>query len=223
MATSKTLYTGKRELTMAEYEELETIDINKDYNITDYPNVGITNEQMTFALTCARLFPENSTFTCIDDGTYGLGKTYKIKVIDGVKSWEEVPTGSGGEKKYLHHINVEGFNAAKVFVDIITNDNTPILTRVSLATWLYNNGYRTADTAYQATGGWYTGTNTSLYDRIFAPNTTTIKTGAISLNTQQISIDGVIAYTLAKPTFLYEDYSGGGFDSSGWTDNVQEL
>lgn len=93
MATSKTLFTGRRELTMTEYERLTEIDPNKDYNIIDYPTNAITNAQMTFALTCTRLFPENSTFTCIDDGTYGLGKTYKIKIVDGVKSWEEISAG----------------------------------------------------------------------------------------------------------------------------------
>ena len=90
MSTSFSLSTGKRELTMEEYEALPNIDINKEYNVTDHPNTGITNTQMRFALTCKRLFPQGSTFVCIDDGEYKKGVTYSILLSGANKIWQEV-------------------------------------------------------------------------------------------------------------------------------------
>lgn len=85
------LYGGKDELTMAQYEALETVAENTDFDLTDYPHDGITNIQMTFALTCQRLFPAGTTMTCIDDGTYSKGHIYQIQVDNaGVKSWSDI-------------------------------------------------------------------------------------------------------------------------------------
>lgn len=183
MAMSKTLYTGRRELTMAEYEELETIDINKDYNITDYPNVGITNEQMTFALTCTRLFPENSTFTCIDDGTYGLGKTYKIKVTDGVKSWEEVQTGGNPVKRsdslttpqQIMNVLKDLYAQKKVIVGIEYNKWSPSTVKLNYININIDTSVITCST-YNTTAGAglyffnYIGKSTDEQDFMFAGN-----------------------------------------------------
>ena len=37
MAIQTVLFKGYRELTMKEYEALDTLETEKDYNITDYP------------------------------------------------------------------------------------------------------------------------------------------------------------------------------------------
>lgn len=89
------LYGGKDELTMAQYEALETVAENTDFDLTDYPHDGITNIQMTFALTCQRLFPAGTTMTCIDDGSYLKGHIYQIQVDAGVKSWKDISLESG--------------------------------------------------------------------------------------------------------------------------------
>lgn len=78
------------ELTMAQYEALESITNDADYNITDYPNTSITNEQMAYALTCKRLFKAGEIFMCSDEGTYTKGTTYMIVENNEVKSWELV-------------------------------------------------------------------------------------------------------------------------------------
>lgn len=86
---SISLFTGRKELTMTEYEAIVQIDPNKEYNVLDYPQLSITNEQMAYALTCNRLFPEGSSFICSDDGTYKKGVAYKIIInSDGTKGWE---------------------------------------------------------------------------------------------------------------------------------------
>lgn len=91
MAVERTLYKGKKELTMAEYEALTTIDPNIDYDILDYPISGITNAQMQFALTCKRLFNAGTVVTCIDDGVYENNSSYKIIVNeDNSKSWGKI-------------------------------------------------------------------------------------------------------------------------------------
>lgn len=91
MATQRVLYKGKKELTMAEYEAITSWDDAIDYDLTDYPNTVISTTQMAYALTCSRLFPEGATFICGDTaGDYLAGRTYKIKVTDGVKSWEDI-------------------------------------------------------------------------------------------------------------------------------------
>lgn len=90
MATTRVFYKGKKELTMAQFEALTELDNAVDYDITDFPNGGITNAQMTTALGYSRLFGDGDVFVCSDDGTYTKGHTYKVKVTDGVKSWEDI-------------------------------------------------------------------------------------------------------------------------------------
>ena len=118
-------YNGKEELLMADYEGISDSDLtskyaNTDFDITDAPSTYITNTQMTYALTCRRLFPAGDTYICNDEGTYKKGHTYTIKVVGETKSWEDVtpapildntPTQdstngvtSGGVKSYVDNI-----------------------------------------------------------------------------------------------------------------------
>lgn len=90
MAVEEIYYGGKEELTMAQYEALTALEDNVDYNITDYPDKGITNAQMTFALTCKRLFNDGEIFTCNDDGTYTEGHSYRLTVLNDAKNWIDV-------------------------------------------------------------------------------------------------------------------------------------
>lgn len=90
MATTRVFYKGKKELTMAQFEALTSLDDAVDYDITDFPNGGITNAQMTAALGYSRLFGDGDVFVCLDNGTYTKGHTYQVKVTDGVKSWEDI-------------------------------------------------------------------------------------------------------------------------------------
>lgn len=97
MATTRVFYKGKKELTMAQFEALTSLDDAIDYNITDFPNAGITNAQMTVALSYSRLFEDGDVFVCLDDGTYTKGHTYQVKVTNGVKSWEDITPGGDVE------------------------------------------------------------------------------------------------------------------------------
>lgn len=90
MAVEEIYYGGKEELTMAQYEALTTLEDNVDYNITDYPDKGITNAQMTFALTCKRLFNDGEIFTCNDDGDYVEGHSYRLTVLNDAKNWIDI-------------------------------------------------------------------------------------------------------------------------------------
>lgn len=90
VTTTRVLYKGKKELTMAQFEALTTLDDAIDYDITDFPNGGITNAQMTAALGYSRLFGDGDVFVCLDNGTYTKGHTYQVKVTSGVKSWEDI-------------------------------------------------------------------------------------------------------------------------------------
>lgn len=97
MPITTSLYKGKEELTMAQYEELEELDENIDYDIIDYPNVAITNLQMAFALTCARLFNVGDIFICMNNGTYQKGHIYELTLENGTKTWEDITEqGSSG-------------------------------------------------------------------------------------------------------------------------------
>ena len=100
MATTRVFYKGKKELTMAQFEALTSLDDAIDYNITDFPNGGITNAQMTAALGYSRLFVDGDVFVCLDNGTYTKGHTYQVKVTNGVKSWEDITPASGGSQDY---------------------------------------------------------------------------------------------------------------------------
>ena len=93
VTTTRVLYKGKKELTMAQFEALASLDDAVDYDITDFPNGGITNAQMTAALGYSRLFGDGEIYVCSDNGTYTKGNWYQIKVEGGVKSWEDITKG----------------------------------------------------------------------------------------------------------------------------------
>lgn len=93
MATTRVFYKGKKELTMAQFEALASLDDAIDYDITDFPNGSITNAQMTAALGYSRLFGDGEIYVCSDNGTYTKGNWYQIKVEGGVKSWEDITKG----------------------------------------------------------------------------------------------------------------------------------
>ncbi len=93
VTTTRVLYKGKKELTMAQFEALTNLDDAVDYDITDFPNGGITNAQMTAALGYSRLFGDGEIYVCSDNGTYTKGHTYQVKVTSGVKSWEDITKG----------------------------------------------------------------------------------------------------------------------------------
>lgn len=90
VTTTRVLYKGKKELTMAQFEALASLDDAVDYDIIDFPNGGITNAQMTAALGYSRLFGDGEIYVCSDNGTYTKGHTYQVKVTGGVKSWEDI-------------------------------------------------------------------------------------------------------------------------------------
>ena len=93
VTTTRVFYKGKKELTMAQFEALASLDDAIDYDITDFPNGGITNAQMTAALGYSRLFGDGEIYVCSDNGTYTKGHTYQVKVTGGVKSWEDITDG----------------------------------------------------------------------------------------------------------------------------------
>ena len=101
MATTRVFYKGKKELTMAQFEALASLDDAIDYDIIDFPNGGITNAQMTAALGYSRLFEDGDVFVCLDNGTYTKGNWYQIKVTNGVKSWEDITPASGDLQNYV--------------------------------------------------------------------------------------------------------------------------
>ncbi len=88
MAIETFNYNGKEELTMAQFESLLTLEDNTDYDIIDYPDTSITNDQMKFALTCQKLFPTGTTFICSDDGDYKQNHTYIMKGTP--KQWVDI-------------------------------------------------------------------------------------------------------------------------------------
>lgn len=97
MALNKSLYRGKRELTMAQFEALSSIDENTDYNIMDYPDNGMTNAQLLEVLNYTRLFADGYITICIDDGTFGKGHILQIQNRDSVRQWVDLTaTLSGG-------------------------------------------------------------------------------------------------------------------------------
>ena len=100
MATTRVFYKGKKELTMAQFEALASLDDAIDYDIIDFPNGGITNAQMTAALGYSRLFEDGEIYVCSDNGTYTKGHTYQVKVTGGVKSWEDITPASGDLQDY---------------------------------------------------------------------------------------------------------------------------
>lgn len=138
MATTRVLYKGKKELTMAQFEALTSLDDAVDYDITDFPNGGITNAQMTDALGYSRLFEDGDVFVCLDNGTYAKGHTYQVKVTSGVKSWEDITpestpsTGTDIQVTELPPASAE--NVGKI-VQFITEINDPFLTEPKQGHW----------------------------------------------------------------------------------------
>lgn len=90
---SKIAFKGHYERTMKQFEAIQTLDNQVHYEVTDYPETTITNDQMIYALTCKRLFPVGVSFICSDDGTYKKGHTYQIKLLAGQKTWEDISVG----------------------------------------------------------------------------------------------------------------------------------
>lgn len=87
------------ECTMKQYEAIPDADFveNREYQLTDYPDNGANAEQMTYALTCKRLFPAGTvvTFSGTTDSNYTNGHLYQIQVdTSGTKSWKDItPAG----------------------------------------------------------------------------------------------------------------------------------
>lgn len=132
MATTRVFYKGKKELTMAQFEALTSLDDAVDYDITDFPNGGITNAQMTEALGYSRLFVDGDVFVCLDNGIYTKGHTYQVKVTSGVKSWEDITpestpaTGTNIQVTELPPASAE--NAGKIvqFITEKEEDEEPV-------------------------------------------------------------------------------------------------
>ena len=126
-------YNGKEELLMADYEGISDSDLtskyaNTDFDITDAPSTYITNAQMTYALTCRRLFPAGDTYICNDEGTYKKGHTYTIKVVGETKSWEDVtPTPTLDNTPTQDSTNGVTSGGVKSYVDNIVGDIETLL------------------------------------------------------------------------------------------------
>lgn len=138
VTTTRVLYKGKKELTMAQFEALASLDDAVDYDITDFPNGGITNAQMTAALGYSRLFGDGEIYVCSDNGTYTKGHTYQVKVTSGVKSWEDITpestpaTGTDIQVTELPPASAE--NVGKI-VQFMTDRNDPFLTEPKQGHW----------------------------------------------------------------------------------------
>lgn len=124
------LSNGFEELTMKQFEELNQTEYNSltNYDLLDYPVTTITNAQMTFALTCQRLFPEYTSFICADNGTYIQGYTYQIQIVNGVKTWVQI-TG----RKSVTMEEYEGLASAGLNIDYdITNYPVTTITNAQM-------------------------------------------------------------------------------------------
>ncbi len=88
----------------------QSIDDNNLYQFEDYPVGGITNEQMSNALTSSQsgFYQTNSVYMCIDGGT---GKTYLKNHFYrfNLTSWEDVTPEFAGEikEKTLEELETE--------------------------------------------------------------------------------------------------------------------
>lgn len=81
---------GQRDTNINDFEAMSEVNPNMSYNIIDYPNTGITNEQMIKVLTTNRLFSNSEAFICLDDGVYSKGHIYKLNIVNDSKSWEDI-------------------------------------------------------------------------------------------------------------------------------------
>ena len=111
---------GQRDTSMTDFEALSNVNSAMSYNITDYPNTGITNAQMKFALTAKRLFTEGETFICIDDGVYTKGHIYKLNIVNDSKSWEDI-TKSLTIYPVTDVLNHDGIKSGKFTEEQINN------------------------------------------------------------------------------------------------------
>lgn len=163
-------------------------------------------------------------------------QTQTVDEVDTtIYEWQEV--GSGNEKKYMHCLAVKGFSTPKVFMNIVTNSNSPITSIDEIKSWLIDNGYVYDDSVniynvvgYPVTGGWYTGTSRHFYDTAFVdtvatnPVTYRLCVRQITIGVTELLVDDVNYYTVnnSEP-FTVSKYAGGGFNKSKVSDNVIEL
>lgn len=120
----------KAQLTMAQYEALTDIIEYKTYDIIDYPQDGATNEQMTFALTCKRLFPADTvvTFSGATDNTYTNGHLYQIQVdTSGTKSWKDITQTITTTQTISSASTAEEIPSAKAVYDYVNSAITTVL------------------------------------------------------------------------------------------------
>lgn len=94
MALNKSLYKGKRELTMEQFQNLDVIDENTDYDIMDYPDNGMTNAQLVKTLDYNRLFKVGHITICLDDGVFRKGHILQLQVVDNVRIWKDITATS---------------------------------------------------------------------------------------------------------------------------------
>lgn len=159
------------------------------------------------------------------------------EVDTNVYEWQEVGGGGSGEKKYMHCLAVKGYSTPKVFMNIVTNSNSPITSIDEIKSWLIDNGYVYDDSVniynvvgYPVTGGWYTGTSRYFYDTAFvdtvATNPVTYRfcVRRITIGVTELLVDDVNYYTVnnSEP-FAISKYTGVGFDKSNVSDKVIEL
>ena len=163
-------------------------------------------------------------------------QTQTVDEVDTtIYEWQEV--GGSSEKKYMHCLAVKGFSTPKVFMNIVTNSNSPITSIDEIKSWLIDNGYVYDDSVniynvvgYPVTGGWYTSTNRYFYDTAFVvtvatnPVTYRLCVRQITIGVTELLVDDVNYYTVnnSEP-FTVSEYAGGGFDKSNVSDNVMEL
>lgn len=163
-------------------------------------------------------------------------QTQTVDEVDTtIYEWQEV--GGSSEKKYMHCLAVKGFSTPKVFMNIVTNSNSPITSIDEIKSWLIDNGYVYDDSVniydvvgYPVTGGWYTGTSRYFYDTAFVdtvatkPVTYRLCVRQITIGVTELLVDDVNYYTVnnSEP-FTVLKYAEGGFDKSNVSDNVIEL
>lgn len=157
MATQRILYKGKKELTMAEYEALTSEDSAVDYDITDYPQESITNSEMTYALTCKKLFPEGTVKICSDNGTYTQGKLYQIVVSGGVKSWKDITSSI--------NLNYSEFSSNEYSGDMWLGNGQKTISMAQMITsgTTNTNGAVGIDKSGSTMIGYFSGTETESY------------------------------------------------------------
>lgn len=122
---------------------------------------------------------------------------------------------SSGKQLYQHNIIVKGFSVGKVYLDIITDNATPITKLTDIASWLYNNGFTALTTAHDCSGGWFTGDDRHIYVSVFSSNGTQVQVQQITIATKPITVDDELYYAVSSAgQFDSSTYNGGGFDTS---------